>query len=157
MKRTFYIVCFITLLSIVGCELDHGLGPMESRIKGRIVFLNFEHRPDYVESVRIIAVVKWDPDNLSMSDVVIANRSVNLSREYSEYDVSAPVTTYDLVAAIWKQKGKAWNYTNVLGFYGFDPVTFELGDTRVRLTKEHPVVADIDIRCDWLSIQPQPD
>jgi len=136
-----------------GCEIDHGLGPLGSRIQGRLIFLNPEMKPEQVESVRVIAVVRWDPDNLSLSDVVFTNRSINLSREIPEYDLPAPPATYELVAAVWKEKGRAWNYLNILGFYGFDPRDFTVGETRVELTQNQPVVQGIDILCDWSSIK----
>ena len=137
---------------IHGCEIDHGLGPMKSRITGDVLFFN--EKPDFVESVRVIAVVRWDPENLSLGDVVFTNTSINLSAETSPYYIPAPITSYELVAAIWKEKGAPWNYLNILGFYGFDPINHTVEYRRVVLTEEKPVAHGIDIICDWTLVKP---
>ena len=76
-KYVFFILVLLFLFS--SCEIDHGLGVMESQIAGDILFLNPDKKPDYVESVRIVAAVKFP--FTSLSDVVIMNTSVNLSKE----------------------------------------------------------------------------
>ena len=147
------IALLITIMVLVpGCEIDHGLGPMKSRITGNVLFLN--EKPDLVESVRVIAVVRWDPENLSLSDVVFTNTSVDLSKEESPYYIPAPTTSYELVAAIWKEKGAPWNYLNILGFYGFDPINHTVEHKKVVLTKEQPVAKGVDILCDWTLVKP---
>ncbi len=134
-------------LLIMSCAIDQGLGTMDSYITGRVIFLNPEQKPDYVEAVRMVAIINMPPQNLG--DVIIANTSVNLSREEPTYSIPAPYAAYRMIAAIWKEKGKAWDYTNILGFYGFDPVTYTIEDKVVDVTKEHPIAENIDIYCDW--------
>ena len=139
-----FATCF-TLWS--GCNTDHGLGTLDSKITGDIIFLNMEKKPDYIEAVRIVAAVKLPPENLG--DVVFTNTSINLASNQSEYDIPAPIASYELVAAVWKEKGKAWNYANILGFYGFDPVNLQFEYKKVVLSNNHPVAQHIDIICDW--------
>jgi hypothetical protein len=144
MKR----LLLITLLMLgLQCEIDHGLGTMDSRITGKVIFLNQDKKPDYVESVRIVAVVNLPPKTLG--DLVITNTSVNLSQEQPEYYIPAPLATYRLIAAIWKEKGHSWDYGNILSFYGFDPVNYQVDSVAVVLTKNHPVAYNVDIICDW--------
>ncbi|MBN2413795.1 hypothetical protein JXQ31_19095 [candidate division KSB1 bacterium] len=150
MRKTLALL-FILFL-ITACEIDHGLGTLDSRITGRVIFLNQDKKPDYVESVRIVAAVNLPPQ--SLGDVVFTNTSVNLSKDEPDYYVPAPLATYQLVAAVWKEKGQAWNYSKILGFYGFDPVNFTFDSVKVVLTKEQPVAKNIDIYCDW-SILPE--
>jgi len=145
MKKAVVIIFLLSLF--LACEIDHGLGTLDSRITGRVIFLNKDQKPDYVESVRIVAAVNLPPQ--SLGDVVFTNTSVNLSKDEPDYYVPAPLATYQLVAAVWKEKGQAWNYSKILGFYGFDPVTFKNDSVRVILTKTQPVAKDIDIYCDW--------
>lgn len=128
------------------------MGVMKSRISGKIIFLNPDKKPDYVESVRVVAAVKFP--FTSLSDVVFMNTSVNLSMEEPEYEIPAPLATYRVVAAVWKEKGKAWNYANLLGFYGFNPVAGEFEYKEVELTDSHPVAENIDIYCDWSLLRP---
>ena len=145
MKKALLIILIIPLMT--ACEIDHGLGTLDSRITGKVIFLNKDKKPDYVESVRIVAAVNLPPE--SLGDVVFTNTSVNLSKDEPDYYVPAPLATYQLVAAIWKEKGKAWNYSKILGFYGFDPVNFTFDSVKVVLTKSQPIAKDIDIYCDW--------
>jgi hypothetical protein len=147
MTSRVYILFLLLAISGYHCSIDHGLGTLDTRITGDVVFLNRDQKPESVEAVRVIAVVNMPPE--SLGDVVFTYKSVNLSRDKSEYDIPAPDATYELVAAIWKEKGKAWNYGNILGFYGFDPVTYEIESKTVTIDKHHPVASNIDIICDW--------
>jgi hypothetical protein len=141
------IVALAFALLLLSCSIDQGLGTMDSYISGRVIFLNPEQKPDYVEAVRIVAVINMPPQNLG--DVVIANTSVNLSREEPTYSIPAPLASYEVIAAVWKEKGKAWNYANILGFYGFDPINYIFDYKKVEVTRTHPVAENIDIYCDW--------
>ncbi|HPG40442.1 MAG TPA: hypothetical protein PLP19_05115 [bacterium] len=144
MKKIFIL---ILLLPVLSCEIDHGLGTMDSRITGKIIFINPDKKPDYVESVRIVAVANYPPE--SLGDLVITNTSVNLSKEQPEYYIPAPLATYHLVGAIFKEKGHNWDYGNLLSYYGFDPVNYKIDIIPIVLSKQHPIAYNIDIICDW--------
>ncbi len=146
--------CLLLLLVLffAGCRLDHGLGTLDSKISGKILFLNPQKQPAYVEAVRVVAAVNLPPQNLG--DVVFTNSSINLSKEQPEYEIPAPITTYQMVAAIYKKKGEAWNYANILGFYGYDPINYKFEYKPVVLSKEHPIASGIDIYCDWSLLRP---
>ncbi len=141
------ILLMAALLGMLSCTVDHGLGTLDSQISGKVIFINPEQMPSYIESVRVVAVVNMPPQNLG--DVVITNTSVNLSKAEPTYYIPAPVASYDLVAAVYKEKGKAWNYANILGFYGFDPVNFMYDYKKVILTASEPIAHDVNIYCDW--------
>jgi len=151
-KYPGFIFLIVALSVLPGCEIDHGLDIMKSKITGDIIFLNPDKRPDYVESVRIVAAVKFP--FTSLSDVVFMNTSINLSKEKSVYEIPAPISTYQVVAAVWKKKGQAWNYTNLLGIYGFNPLSGQFEFKKVILTKSDPVAQGIDIYCDWSTLRP---
>ncbi len=153
--RTIVIALCLFLFLLHGCEIDHGLGVLGSKIKGTVIFINPDEKPDYVEAVRMAAVVDFDFSDISLSDAVLANTSVNLSKKAPDYYIPAPIASYELVVAIWKQKGKAWDATNWLGFYGYDPVNQTVEYKSVTLSKAHPVAEDIDIYCDWTTISPK--
>ncbi|MBN1997669.1 hypothetical protein JW935_08965 [candidate division KSB1 bacterium] len=142
-------ILLIALLFVSGCEIDHGLGPLKSRITGKISFVNENFKPDNIDALRPIAVTKWDPENFSLSDIVIANTSVNMSKENPDYYIPAPLGSYELVAIVYRKKGQGWNYTQILGFYGFDPVTYTGESKIVTLSKTKPIAGEIDIVCDW--------
>ena len=144
-EKALFILAIISLL--VRCEIDHGLGTLDSKITGDIIFINHDKMPERIEAVRVVAVVKFPPQGLG--DVVFTNSSINLSKSQSEYEIAAPIASYERVVAVWKEKGKAWNYANILGFYGFDPINFKFEIIPVVLSEKHPVAKNIDIYCDW--------
>jgi hypothetical protein len=141
------MLCFLLLSA---CEIDHGLGTIDSRIAGRIIFLNTDSKPEWVDAVRVAAVVHFPPQNLG--DLIFTNTSINLSSESPSYQLPAPLARYEVVVAIYREKGKDWNYTNILGIYGFDPINNTYDILPVLLDKAHPVAEQIDIYCDWASI-----
>jgi len=155
-----YILLFVVVTAgfFVHCEIDHGLGLMKSEIRGRVILPDMSKRPDYVESVRVIATTKNLQDlqdgELTLSDVLFTNTAIDLGKEKPVYDLSAPLGTYKLIAAVWKKRGKPWDYTRFFGFYGFDPETFKFDFSPVVLTEEQPVAKNIDIYCDWSFVSP---
>ncbi len=135
------------------CEVDHGLGISTTRIQGRIILPDMSQRPDYLESVRVIALTKkLDAEDVSLNDAVIANSSVDLSDPNPRYDLAAPLSKYEFVGAVWKHREKGWDYTNIFGFYGFDPDSFKFDVQPIYLTKDQPVAQNIDIVCDWIFV-----
>ncbi|MDZ7721733.1 MAG: hypothetical protein U5R06_02625 [candidate division KSB1 bacterium] len=155
MHKLIVILLFPLLLS---CELDHGLGLIKTRITGHVILPDLENRPEYLESVRVIATTKNLADlqqgELSLSDVIFSNSPVNLSQQTPSYDLPAPAGEYKLIAAVWKKRGEAWDYTRFLGFHGFNPDSFTFDFEPVVLTKNDPIAENIDIYCDWSFVSP---
>jgi hypothetical protein len=154
-----FLAIFPCLLGILlftsRCEIDHGLDVSKSHIRGHVILPDMSQRPDYFESVRIIALTKTlDAEELSLSDAVISNSSVDLSTLKSAYSLPAPLSKYEFIGAVWKKKNEAWDYTRIFGFYGFDPDSFKFEQRPVYLTKDSPNVDDIDIVCDWILVTP---
>ncbi len=135
------------------CEIDHGLGISDSRIRGNIILPDMSERPDYFEAVRIVALTKQlDAEEITLNDIVFSNYSVDLSTEQPAYDLPAPLSRYEFIGAVWKERGKGWDYTKIFGFYGFDPDSFQFDMQPVVLTKQDPIAENIDIVCDWLFV-----
>ncbi|MBN1480212.1 hypothetical protein EH223_19825 [candidate division KSB1 bacterium] len=155
-KCASFALMFFLLISVSpfsGCDVDHGLGLSKSRIRGRVILPDMSQRPDYFEAVQVIAITKkLDAADISLNDVVISNYSVDLSQPTPAYDLPAPYSKYELVAAVWKHREKGWDYTKIFGFYGFDPDSFKFTAEPIYLTKEQPVIEDIDIICDWILV-----
>ena len=140
----------VVMLLLTACEIDHGLGAIESRITGRVVFLHPELKPGRIDAVRVVAVVNFPPR--SLGDLVFTNTSINLSQPAPAYSLPAPLATYVLVGAIYREKGRDWDYSNILGFYGAIPDSNIYTVEAVTLDKAHPVAESIDIYCDWAMV-----
>lgn len=141
------------ILSLLYIHCDHGLGLLESKITGRLYYLNGDKRPDFVESVRVAALVHFPPEGLG--DLVYTNSNISSREMEVGYELPAPLATYVMVAAIWRQKGKDWDYGNILGVYGFDPINYTFEQDSVILNKAHPVADSVNIYCDWSIISSQ--
>ena len=148
-RKILWVVTAVwTLFS--ACEIDHGLGIIESRITGKVIYLHPELKPARVDAVRVVAVVNFPPQGLG--DLVITNKSISLSDPAPDYHLPAPLSHYVLVGAIYREKGKEWDYGNILGLYGVNPDSGRFTPRSVTLTKETPVVENVDIFCDWANI-----
>jgi hypothetical protein len=155
--QRFSVICliFLGISPFFHCEIDHGLDVSKSRIRGHLILPDMSLRPDYFESVRIIALTKTlDAEELSLSDAVFSNSSIDLSNPSPAYDLPAPLSKYEFIGAVWKKKDAAWDYTRIFGFYGFDPDSFKFEQKPIYLTKDSPIVDDIDIVCDWILVTP---
>ncbi len=98
----------------------------------------------------MVAAEKSLFDNPTLNDIVISDRPVDLSKDSANYEIFVPFGTYILVAAVWKEKDKDWNYQKILGIYGYDPVSFSYYDENpVRVTKDKKVASGYNIICDW--------
>lgn len=136
----------VALTLLPGCEIDHGLGLLESKISGEIHFVNTDRRPDYVNGVRVVAAVNFPPQ--SLSDVVFGN-AVDYGVDTVKYELPAPIATYLAVAVVWRKQGSDWNFSNLMGIYGVNTQKLEFELKPVHLTKEQPVADSIDIVADW--------
>ncbi len=159
MRANMFKVGLLFFVLAVGllfrCEIDHGLDVSKSRIRGHLILPDMAQRPDYFESVSVIALTKkLDAEDITLNDVVISNSSVDLNDPTPPYDLPAPLSRYEFVGAVWKKKGEPWDYTRIFGFYGFDPDSFKFDVKPIYLTKENPVAENIDIVCDWILVSP---
>ncbi|RPH93804.1 MAG: hypothetical protein EHM72_16040 [Calditrichaeota bacterium] len=154
----FLTICLL-LLGIspffMFCEIDHGLGVSKSRIRGHLILPDMSLRPEYFEAVRVVALTKTlDAEDISLSDAVFSNSSIDLSTPRPAFDLPAPISQYEFIGAVWKKKDHAWDYTRIFGFYGFDPDSFKFEHRRIVLTEDEPIVDDIEIVCDWILVTP---
>jgi hypothetical protein len=144
------ISILVLLFLFTACEIDHGLGTIDSQISGKVIFLHPEQKPERIDAVRVVAVVNFPPEGLG--DLVFTNTSINLSQTAPGYHVPAPLATYVMVGAIYREKGKEWDYGKILGFYGSNPDSNIYAIKPVTLTEAHPIAENIDIYCDWSTI-----
>lgn len=150
MKSKMLLLGVLLLALGFACEIDHGLGLIESGISGRVIFLHPEQKPARIDAVRVVAVVNFPPQ--SLGDLVFTNTSINLSQPAPTYRVPAPLAHYVLVGAIYREKGKEWDYAKILGFYGSNPDSNLYDIKPVTLSKAQPVAGNIDIYCDWAAV-----
>ena len=125
----------------------NGVGIVGSIIAGKVTFTNSQFRASYVEQVCTIAFSEYPPEN--QNDVYFS-KPMDLNIEVQDYSIPVPNDTFLAVAVIWKKQGQEWNYSNVLGLYGFEWTNpFDFNFTPIPVTENEPVAANIDINADW--------
>lgn len=152
--ESFILIPMIVLMITTRCDVDHGLGVSKSRIRGTVYLPDMSQKPSFFHEVRIVASTKTlDSPEITPDDFVFSNRAVDLHNPRPTYDLPAPLSKYEFVGALWKRTDESWGQQiRIFGFYGFDPDSFKFDVKPLFLSKEEPVVDNIDIICDWILV-----
>jgi hypothetical protein len=127
------------------CDFDQGIGPSQTRITGKVLFLDANLRPSNVDEVRVIAVSQLPPSGFG--DIYFSN-AVRFDKDTADYEIQLPAGNFPAAGVLWKARGRDWAITNLLGIYGFTPpVSFSLKS--VEVTPDKPVAENIDIFALW--------
>ncbi len=134
-------VLLLFYFSLWSCSTDTGLEPLQSGFQGRIFFAN--DWPVATDEVVVVAAKKFPPTDIN--DIILGE-PLPLFQDTVEYAIYSPPITFRAIGVIWKEKNRAWDVTNVIGYY------FE-GDDRFNpavLTIQHrdQMIESIDINAD---------
>jgi len=143
--RWLMLTAIAALCLLWSCEFDQGLGPSRTRISGRVIFQDIAARPDNIDEVRVVATASLPP--AGFGEVYFSN-PVRFDRDTATYEIAAPLGAYPAVGVLWKPRGRDWSFTNLLGIYGLK-LPFEFEVKAVELTKEKPVVGQVDLFALW--------
>jgi hypothetical protein len=133
-----------------GCGSDHGIDPIPYRIKGSIVFFNGPP-PFYVREVRIAAVKKLPPENLTtdliFSDPLPFSRdSSRVAPDTVNYEIVVDPGEYLVTGLLWRRSGESWDISNILSLY-IDLAKFTFKE--IAITPDSPVADNVDMIADW--------
>lgn len=147
-KNFLKVACCTAVFCLFSsCEFDQGLSPSTTKITGQVRFDDPNARPSNVDEVRVVTVAKFDLNDLDLGDVYFST-AVRFDLDSAKYEISVPTGTYPLIGVLWKERGKNWDVKKIIGVYNtncdtnFSPLT-------VQLTKEQPVVANVNICAFW--------
>jgi hypothetical protein len=148
------LVLTFLLLSAGGCNYDHGLDPVPSRIKGMIIFEGGPP-PFYVREARLVVAKKVPPENFTtdviLSDPLPFNRDAShTGPDTVHYEVVVEPGTYAITALLWRREGQAWNIANILGLYGVDFAKQQFTPKEIVIDSGHPVADSVDVHAYWL-------
>jgi hypothetical protein len=149
MKAGWLMLSGIAALGLLwSCELDQGLGPSKTKIRGHIIFMDPAERPDstIIEDVRVVATASLPP--AGFGEVYISG-PVKYKTNTPTFEISAPLGTYSAIGVLWKPVNRDWSFTNLLGIYDVKLFPPEFTLKSVQLTEEHPVVDTVDISAYW--------
>jgi hypothetical protein len=149
MKKIWFLLLLVVLsiIMFLTCEIDHGLYPVNYQISGNIYFFK-STPPENTDRIEIFALKEFPPKD--PQNFLYLGRSGALAYQQGNaisYEVQVSRTSYQLIGLLWKEKGEDWNLTGLMGFYtgGLD----SFFPDSVVITKEKPVVENIDIYANW--------
>lgn len=143
---SFALIAVSSAVLFQACDFDTGLGLSPSKITGKVIFVGEPDSSLSVEEVRVVAAAQFPPTGVS--DIFFSN-AVDFNADSSEYEIILPYGNYPALAVLWKPRNDDWALESLLGFYGFNPFTFEASLKNVELTEADPVAANIRIPALW--------
>ncbi len=126
------------------CAFDKGLGPLQSRISGKITYLFTNLRPTNVDEVRVAALLKFPPTGLGD---VFFSEPIDYLADTTHYELLLPEGHYPAVVLLWKPKGDSWSFNSLLGVYGFSLAEADLKP--ITIASPTHVIDDVDILALW--------
>ena len=138
------------LLGTFACDIEHGLAPIQTKIRGIVVF-DGPPPGSNVAEVRVAATKNFPPQNLTTdllySNQLQFNRDPNrVGPDTVAFEISAPPGTYPAIGVLWREGGKSWEITNIIGIYTDLAV---LAPKEVVVDEQTPIVDDVSIFGDW--------
>ena len=120
-------ILIVVVLLLPACDVNHGLTPIRSSISGSV---SFQGPPigTNVAEIRVAATKVFPPLNLT-TDIIYGEKIVidpdSLADGVQEvpFEIKAPLGTYPAVGVLWRESGRSWEVTNILGLYT-DPLSF---------------------------------
>jgi hypothetical protein len=146
----FALVFLLLFLSIVACNIDHGIEP-GPWIEGKILIQSID-KVEEAKAGDLIVVVAPDFPPGNWTDIIKTPPIYfdrNVEKDTVDYIVPLNSGTYDVVAVLWKPKGEEWSFetiSNILGVYT-EPNLFK--PKSVTINKADKFVPNIDIYADF--------
>ncbi|MBD3385314.1 hypothetical protein GF407_10365 [candidate division KSB1 bacterium] len=140
MKQTLFFI--IWCVGFCACSVDTGLKPLQSGFSGRIAFQN--DWPEATDQVVVVAAKKFPPAEIT--DIVMGE-PLPLFQDTVHYAIYSAPITFRAIGVIWKEKGQAWDVTNVIGYYFkgddlFNPESVVIRN-REQMIESVDIVADL--------------
>ncbi len=136
----FFLLGTAGVFVLHSCQPDHGLAPIHSGIRGRVIFV--DKLPPNTDQVQV-AVAKTFPPK-ALLDLGLSG-PLPFWQDTVEYEILLPLGHYEAVGVLWKEKGRTWSISSILGLY---TRRNSLLPQAIDLTEEHPVQDSVDIYAD---------
>jgi len=146
-KYLLFLLAPLIVIIMVTCEIDHGLYPTSYKITGTIHFFKGEP-PENTDRVEVFALKEFPPQD--PQNLLYLGRSGKLDYTQGssiDYEVQVSKTSYQMIGLLWREKGKDWDLTGLMGFYTGGLGNF-FPDSAV-VTEENPTAENIDIYANW--------
>ncbi|MFZ5518278.1 MAG: hypothetical protein ACOY90_16710 [Candidatus Zhuqueibacterota bacterium] len=146
----FSAILFIALIAMLSCEVDHGLYPVNYQIQGKVVFFKGE-APENTDRVEVFALKEFPPQDPQNFLYLGSSGALDYSKGNDvSFKINVSPTSYEMIGVLWREKGKDWDLTGLIGFYTGDLQSILPGT--VTVSKENPVAKDVTIYANWQTV-----
>ena len=125
---------------LLACQVDHGLAPMKSKIVGKVIFV--DKLPPNTDQVQVAVARTFPPKALLELGL---SGPLPFWQDTVDFEILLPLGHYEAVGVLWKEKGRTWSISSILGLY---TRRNSLLPQAVDLTEEHPVQDSVIIYAD---------
>ncbi|HOT98003.1 MAG TPA: hypothetical protein PLG50_16550 [bacterium] len=142
-----YLLALMGLV-LFACDDDSGIKPPTqlSGFSGTITFKGAW--PEDTDQIRLAAALKFPPSTIA--DVLLGD-ALPVGGDSIRYTFYTNPVALQAVGVVWKEKGQAWDATNIIGYYF--PTENHLAPGTVTVTRKDEIVPNIDIECDLTKVK----
>jgi hypothetical protein len=112
MKNILYSVLAVVILLLIHCNIDHGLEPVRSGIRGKITFTG--EWPVQPGELRLVSATRFPPADIN--DLILGEPIPIDVSSYS-YSFYLEPGNYKIVGAAWRKQEAAWEFSSICGLY----------------------------------------
>lgn len=147
------LAAFLSMLMLLwvatSCNYDHGVDPILTKIKGKIIFTGAY--PGNVTEARLVVVKNLPPENLT-TDVISEPLSFNRGKQAGvndtvNYELFVEPGVYPIAGVLFRPSGEGLNIANIMGLYLKIAPNFTI-DTRIEVGQP-PGAEDVNIFANW--------
>jgi hypothetical protein len=163
MKNILCAVLAIAILLLIHCDIDHGLEPVRSGIRGEITFTG--EWPVQPGEVRLVSATRFPPADIN--DLILGEPIPTDGSSYS-YAFYLEPGNYKILGAAWRELEGAWEFSSICGLYFDGPdslmpgeivipsdtsviqrINFSVDRSKIRRTAQSNIVGTIDFNGVW--------
>lgn len=125
-----------------GCDYDHGIDPIRTKISGEVSFLG--EAPWYVREVRVAVAKRFPPVDLTQD--LLYSEQLPKNQMKVHYEILAIPGEYAATGVLWRRSGEAWTLSNILGLYTA-PGSFV--PAPITISPEQPQADSVNMIANW--------
>jgi hypothetical protein len=140
-KYTLYLLIFLLVAVFQYCQVEKGIEPIRSAIKGTIIFTGEWPLPP----VEVVLIAADDYPPAEFSDMILGE-PIPQDVSTFEYSFYLKPDIYKIIGVAWRADGSTWNMSSICGIYFAEEDSLLPGE--VVLPSDRAIVNDINITVD---------
>ena len=135
-------------LFFLACDDESGIKP-PTHVSGFTGTITFSGAwPEDTDQIRLAAALRFPPSTIA--DILLGD-ALPTGVDSIRYSFYTDPVALQAVGVVWKEKGQAWDATNIIGYYF--PTENHLSPGAVTVSRKDEMVQEIDIHCDLTKVK----